>query len=348
MGHGWTVNDGTFDHVPLDKRRRRDVPYPSFVNHTYRSMNGLASLQLAHDAPINICAMDTAVEHIWKCMPGEARRYLYMPPPNGPALWGASDKSYKDMLEKMDQKVYHIIKNEKTNESQYRCYLDLKKRPWVIWPIWVEDKWGSDWVTLIWHSRYTDEAGDRFDELVSYAIIDPRREPEADASGKHQPINGRLERIRTRLFELWDRAGFNRNNAQQMNVLCSPMPLNETTSGERCFAVVKDLINQIIDWYISGMEFNHSTTITSMRQWVNPFQQRIEMTGINAWILMSTFDYNARIAVEAIQPNTQTEVAVDGNRKYLYPYDLAGPYNDPPIAAYDYLIPANKQYTAPA
>jgi hypothetical protein len=96
------------------------------------------------------------------------------------------------------------------------------------------------------------------------------------------------------------------------------------------------------------MNYDHGTTFTSMRQWVNPFQQRVEMTGINAWVLMSTFDYNARIGVEAIQPNTLTEVAVDGKKKYLYPFDLAGPFREPPIAPYDYLLPASKEYTAPA
>jgi hypothetical protein len=248
MGHGWTVSDDTFDSIPLDKRRKRDVPYPTFVNHTFRSMNGLASLQLAHDAPINLCAMDIAVEHIWKCMPEEARTYVYMTPPNGPALWGACEKSYTDMLEKMGKKVYHITVNEETQETQYRCYLDFKKRPWVIWPIWVEDQWGNDWVTLIWHSKATDEAGDRFDEVVSYAIIDPRREPQADSSGKHRPISDRLERIRTRLLDLWERADISGQSAQELEILSSPMALNETSSGERCFAAVKELLDQS-EWF---------------------------------------------------------------------------------------------------
>lgn len=93
------------------------------------------------------------------------------------------------------------------------------------------------------------------------------------------------------------------------------------------------------------MEYYNDSTITSMSQWVNPYQQRIEMTGICAWVLMATLDYNARISVEAILPNTRWDVAADGKKKYLYPYDLAGPFEEPPIASYDYLLPSNKMYS---
>ncbi|KAI8623236.1 hypothetical protein F5Y19DRAFT_459184 [Xylariaceae sp. FL1651] len=347
MGHGWTVNDGTFDHVPLNKRRKRDVPYPTFVNHTFRSMNGLTSLQLSHNAPISLCAMDTACEHIWKCLPEKARRYLLIPPPNGPAIWSDNDKNYQDMYLKMSQSVFQVMKNKETKETQYRFFADLKKRPWIIWPIWVEDRWGKDYVTIIWHSQAIDKAGNLFDQILSYAIIDPRRDPKAGADGRHQPIDDRFKRIQARLLDLWRRADCNVENARNMNIRCSPMPFDEATSAERCFAAVKALCIQVVDWYTGGMVFDHNNTIRDLHQWVNPYQQRIEMTGINAWILMATFDFNARIAVESILPNTCTEVVADGQKKLLYPYDLAGPFNEPPIAPPDYLLSADGKYTTP-
>lgn len=95
------------------------------------------------------------------------------------------------------------------------------------------------------------------------------------------------------------------------------------------------------------MNFDPASTLRNLSQWVNPFQQRVEMTGINAWLLMSTLDYNARIVVEALPVNTLTEVAADGDKKYLYNYDLAGPYEDPPLAAWDYMLPANNQFSPP-
>jgi hypothetical protein len=97
------------------------------------------------------------------------------------------------------------------------------------------------------------------------------------------------------------------------------------------------------------MEYR-TDTIMNQQPWVNPYQQRVEMTGINAWILMASFDFNARIAIESIQSNTTIEVASDGKKKLLYPYDLAGPYDEPPISDYDYNIPQdpdNRQYIRP-
>ncbi|KAI1111061.1 hypothetical protein F5Y14DRAFT_443592 [Nemania sp. NC0429] len=347
MSHGWTIGDGTFEPVPQDKRRRQDVPYPSFVGHSYRSRTALTSLQLAHDAPVSPCALDIACQHLWKCMPGEARKYLYISPPNGPALWGGNDESKRTaMYEKMDDKIYHVPVNG-TDKTEYRHYADLKKRPWVIWPLWVEDQWGSDFITVIWHSEHAADDPDLFNQLVSYAIIDPRRSQEPDKNQRHQLVKGRLARIQGRLIDLWRKAGFNARRAKLLDVYCSPMPFDEATSGERCFAVVKELINQVINWYISGMQYHHGTTITSMSQWVNPFQQRVELAGICAWTLMASMDYNARIAVEAILPDTRWTVTSNGKEKYLHPYDLAGSYEEPPIASYDYLLPGGEKYMAP-
>ncbi|KAI1149788.1 hypothetical protein F4825DRAFT_35960 [Nemania diffusa] len=345
MSHGWTVSDGTFEPIPQDKRRKRDVPYPTYVSYSYRSRSALSSLQLSRDAPISMTALDITLDHLWKCMPGEASRYLHINLPNGPALWGDNEAAKTAMYAKMSEKKYHLPISGKPDETEYRLYSDLKKRPWIIWPLWVEDKWGSDYVTVIWHSQNTIDNVDLFDQLVSYAIIDPRRSPDPDGNQRHQPIEDRHVRLQARLAELWSRAGIDIKNVQELDVRCSPMPFDEATSGERCFAVVKGLINQIIDWFTSGMEYYNDSTITSMSQWVNPYQQRIEMTGICAWVLMATLDYNARISVEAILPNTRWDVAADGKKKYLYPYDLAGPFEEPPIASYDYLLPSNKMYS---
>ncbi|KAI3340094.1 hypothetical protein F4824DRAFT_487573 [Ustulina deusta] len=342
MSHGWTVYDGTFDPVPQDKRRKRDVPYPSFVQHTFRSRSGLSNLQLSRDAPVSMCALDIAISHIWKCMPAQARRYLHLVPPNGSALWGDDKEAVAAMYKGMDDRQYHVPVLEDPSRKEYKLFVDLKRRPWIIWPLWVEDQWGSGFVTVIWYSENTPETQALYNRLVFYSIIDPCRSRELGNNNRHKLIRGRMERIRTRLLEFWSKAGFDTTEAEYEEILCSPMPFNEATSGERCFAVVKALVNQIIDWFTSGMKFRKVGTITNMQRWVNPFQQRVEMTGINAWILMAALDYNARISVEAILPNTITEVAADGVKKYVHPYDLAGPFDEPPLAAPDYFLPAEK------
>ncbi|KAI0810112.1 hypothetical protein GGR55DRAFT_689281 [Xylaria sp. FL0064] len=299
-----------------DRRRIRDVLYPSFVQHTFRARAGLSNLQLSHDAPVPLCALDIATSHLWRSMPGHARRYMHLAAPNGPALWGDDNDAIVAMYKKLDYQEYHVAVLEEPSREE-----------------------SNDYVTVIWYSENSPTAPALYDQLISYSTIDPRRSQESDDKGRHRPIASRIERIQNRLHEFWDQVGFNLTTAECKEVLCSPMPFNEATSGERCFAVVKDLIDQVIDWYISGMKFCKVGTITNLKRWVNPFQQRIEMTGINAWTLMASLEYNARISVEAISPDTVTEVAVDGIKKHVRPYDLAGPFDEPPLAASDYFLP---------
>ncbi|KAI1432553.1 hypothetical protein GGR50DRAFT_688860 [Xylaria sp. CBS 124048] len=348
MNHSWTITDGTYDPMPQNKRRKRDVPYPAFVNHTFRSMNALSGLQLSHNSPIPMTALDIANDHVWKCMPREVSLYLYMPAPNGPALWSPDEEAVKAMYEKMEDKDYFLAKDDNTTEMEYRGYINIKRRPWIIWPLYVEDQWGCDYVTVVWYSNSSDELCALFDQIVAYAIIDPRRSLEPDANGRYGPVPERMERIRTRLFEFLRRAGMNTENARALDLRCPPMEFGETSSGERCFAVVKALMNQIMDWCLNGMTFCPETTLKSMHQWVLPFQQRVELTGINAWVLMASLDYDARITVEAILPSTETAVVADGKMKMLINYDLAGPCTQPSLASWDYLLPADHKYVAPA
>ncbi|KAI1499000.1 hypothetical protein F5X99DRAFT_391367 [Biscogniauxia marginata] len=342
MGPGWTVNDGLFHHVPQNKRRKRDVPYPRYVNHSYRSMYGLSTLQIAADAPISLCAMDTACDHIWKCLPQEVRRRLIIPPPNGPALWGTDEAARNEMYEKMGLAVYLDSIGQR-----YRFYEDLKRKQWVVWPIWVEDQWGMDYVTVCWYAEANPATPNVYDRLVGFTIIDPRRNPAAGLDGRHPVLDDRIQRIQSVLLGFLHRGGYDVNKTRRWDTLCSPMPLGEATSGERCFATVKQLCNNICDWFYEGM-VNHTTGFTNLSQWVHPYQQRVEMTGINAWVLMATFDYNARVSVESILPNNRTMVTANGPKRMVVPYDLAAQFDDPPISSYDYLLPPNGQYASPS
>ncbi|KAI0538703.1 hypothetical protein GGR58DRAFT_512842 [Xylaria digitata] len=346
MVNSWTVADGTFDPIPQDRRQKSDVPYPSFIQHAYRARAGLSSLQLSRDAPISLSALDIAVQHLWKCMPGEARRYVYVAPPQGPSLWGPNEQAVEAMYKKMENKAYNCPVSKGSKETENQFYHDIQMRPWVIWPLWVEDEWGSDYVSVIWYSESNPKSLDRFDQLKWYTIIDPRRSAVADADGRHRPIHARMVRLANRLGTFWTRAGFNISKIETRLVLCSPMPLDEASSGERAFSAIKTIIRQIIDWHVEGMKFCKIGTIKDQSKWVSPFQERIEMTGINAWVLMASMDYNARITVEAMQPNTVVEVAANGKKKYVHAYDLSGPLQESPISANDYFLPPPHIYKA--
>ena len=74
-----------------------------------------------------------------------------------------------------------------------------------------------------------------------------------------------------------------------------------------------------------------------MRPWINPYQFRIEMTGISAWVTMAALDYKARIAVEVIE-DFDFDTVADDIRKKTTPYDLAGPFEQPPMAPAGWLL----------
>ncbi|KAI0002350.1 hypothetical protein F4779DRAFT_631046 [Xylariaceae sp. FL0662B] len=340
MGPGWTVNDGTFEHQPLEKRRKKDVPYPSFVNHTFRSSNGLSTLQISRNAPISLCAMDVACDHIWKCLPQNVKREVTFAPPNGPDLWSLDEEARDNMYTRMRGQVYQ----DEATRRTYRYYVDIKTKPWLVWPVWVEDNWGKDWVLVCSYAEATAQNPNTYDRLIAYTVYDPRRNPEPRDDRKNDVLHERQKRIVSRLVDFLQRGGYDTSSATWYMGMSCPMPMRESTSGERCFHAVKELGGVISRWVWAGKQ-PYSTRkerrrnpFPDLSRWVNPYQQRVEMTGINAWVLMATFDYNARIAVECIPPNGKFVVRSDGVRRAVQPFDLCGPHQEPLLAETDYLL----------
>ncbi|KAI0473437.1 hypothetical protein GGR56DRAFT_695698 [Xylariaceae sp. FL0804] len=412
MGSGWTTNDGTFGQVPLADRSKADVPHPTYVNEYYRAVNGLTSLQISRNAPITMCAMDVAVDHIFKSLPSEARLALYIPPPNGPALWSEEDAMRKPEEQKEGKgateqsSIKKETPKEKATEAadkptptmkeamyakmsedvykkggEYIFYAHAKQRPWTVWPVWVEDRHGRDWVTVMWHATPRDaaHAPDVFDRVLAYTIIDPRRDPspppltppptkngkggQAAADGVQvQQRNGvladRQDRLRSRLLDFLHAGGYDVSDAQDYQVRGPPMPLGERSSGERCFAAVKQLAHAVTQWVVDGGNSGAGAGVGAappaaavfahLPRWLNPYQARVEMAGICAWMAMACVDFDARVAVEALVPNRRIPVVADGRRRTVENYDLSGTRAEQStIAAQDYFLPA-VGYVAPS
>lgn len=373
MGDSWIMSDNTYDRQPMNRRRKLDVPYPQMINHTYRAMNGLNSLQISHDAPVTLPALDVACDHAMKCLHDNVRCTILVAPPNGPSLWSGVQADIDQMYTLIADPKY---RNRDTKE--YLFYSEMKSVPWIIWPLWVEDDFGSDYVTVALYSESVDREGQKplFTQLLHYTIIDPRR-ARYGTKGSNEPDGAPLRcdfpHTRTRRVELALRrflraAGYDLSlvpmrcpqtgNAvadpaagetvvSPMTVVnCSPMPAEERTSGERCFATVKELLERIVVWW--GQKPRQPLCVfRDLRSWINPYQFRIEMAGINAWILMATLDYDARICVEVIPPLLY-DVAANGRIKQILPYDLAGPFIQPPPAPADWLLPGQPPPAPPA
>ncbi|KAI1137322.1 hypothetical protein F5Y05DRAFT_85954 [Hypoxylon sp. FL0543] len=334
VGPGWTLNDGTYDHIPQSRRRKRDTPYPTYVNEVHRAMTGLSSLQIAHNAPIHPCAMDVATAHLWRCLPPIVKARVTVIPPNGPDLWSESDELHESMSRNLKEPAYL----DQETQSTYKQLVELKKKPWSVWPLWIEDRWGKDYVLAVWYAEESRPSTGVYDRVTRLSVYDPRRSPVPDYDSKHHEITDRIVRIRGRLERFLASGGIQMVDGAAQDVFMSPMLLDEATSGERCFAAVKEILGFIVNVEIGADGFE-GQWLPNLSRWVNPYQYRVEMAGINAWLVMASFDFNARITVEAVMPEVKSEVVADGERRMVQPYDLAGPYEAPPLAAEDYLLP---------
>ncbi|KAI1401733.1 hypothetical protein F4819DRAFT_457062 [Hypoxylon fuscum] len=256
---------------------------------------------------------------------------------NGPDLWSGNAESEKAMYEKMASIRYQ-------RDNEYISYANFKRRPFVLWPLYVEDEWGVDFVLAAWFATSKSSDAGVFDQMSTLVIYDPRRRREIGANQKHHHLDERFKRISGSLSTFLERGGYNTSKLRTVRGNCSPMPFDETSSGERCFANAKELLKTITDWVFQHIEQNPKMSPRpawpALARWTLPYQARVEMTGINAWVLMSSVDFNARIAVECIEPGEPFEVVVDGNRRGLVPYDLAGPYHGPPLGDRNYLLEA--------
>ncbi|KAK7753091.1 hypothetical protein SLS62_005041 [Diatrype stigma] len=387
MGDGWTIGDRTFERQPIHKRRRIDAPYPRMINHTYRALSGLNGLQIGNETPINLAAMDIACEHVWKSLHDNVRQHVIVPPPNGPSLWSGNEKDINEIYRKME------LPEHRDMDKEYRFYPEIKKHPWIIWPLWVEDDYGKDYITVLIYSQPHEhdvhrlqKGGTRtyhgalrtdshcspqppiFTQVVAYTIIDPRRsiygtgKPGADKDTRPRCDfpKTRTRRVEDALRDLLQHAGYDLSlvplrrtkrcgktgaivpltedeiESPMTITHCSAMRWQDCTSAERCFATVKELLERIVPWHLAADKYKAPLAVFShLRQWVNPYQFRVEMTGICAWALMGTLDYDARIVVERI-PDEDIPVVQDGERRRLPPHELVGPENQPPLAEPDW------------
>ncbi|KAI2627937.1 hypothetical protein GGS26DRAFT_126278 [Hypomontagnella submonticulosa] len=332
MGQGWTVNDGTFAHVPMNKRRKRDVPYPALMGMTVRAMSGLSNLQLSHKSQVSPTALDVTMNHLRRCLPGVIRNQVNVIPPCGPDLWSEDAEKRKAVYKKMNEPEY-------LNDAQtgYYGYSHIRRRPWGFWPLWVEDSCGKNFVLAVWKLDRTDKTKEDYNILRSFNIYDPLRNP-TSIDGWHYPFVPRGERLGKILAEYFQHGGIEVPQITQYWKWMAPMGLDEYSSAERVFAGAKEIMNSFVPMYQSGAFTDpekHNWEYPNLTRWVRPYQYRIEMTGICAWTVMASFDYNARIVVERMDPDKETEVVVNGRKREIKNYELAGPYYEQPFTWHD-------------
>ncbi|KAK6860710.1 hypothetical protein PG995_004346 [Apiospora arundinis] len=130
---------------------------PETVSREKRKMyaqasNGLANLQLAHNIPVNHSAMEVVVNALWDHLPAAVQSTIFMSPPNGPDLWGSDDEAADAALREIED----VVQKSKASKDLAHWLRSISHLPSVIWPLWVEDEFGSHWVVLYWTSEAED------------------------------------------------------------------------------------------------------------------------------------------------------------------------------------------------
>ncbi|KAK7999383.1 hypothetical protein PG990_011983 [Apiospora arundinis] len=130
---------------------------PETVSREKRKMyaqasNGLANLQLAHNIPVNHSAMEVVVNALWDHLPAAVQSTIFMSPPNGPDLWGSDDEAADAALREIED----VVQKRKASKDLAHWLQSISHLPSVIWPLWVEDEFGSHWVVLYWTSEAED------------------------------------------------------------------------------------------------------------------------------------------------------------------------------------------------
>ncbi|KAI6082302.1 hypothetical protein F4821DRAFT_247553 [Hypoxylon rubiginosum] len=296
-------------------------------------MNALTSLQVSSEVPITLATMDITTNELWQYQCKAVQDKVFIPAPCGPELWSTNDEHVKEMYTRMAEDKLAF-----NNEGEYNLFAQFKGKPLILWPIWVEDRFGKDWVLIAWHAEESVASSGVYDWIKSYAIYDSRRIPDPDGKGaEHWPVFERGLNIQRRLEHMFSVARFKLDDdCIAKPGWCSPMAPDEVSSGERCFAAIKELLGIFTQNAIKQENWEGYPEFPRLSRWVFPYAVRVEMTGIAAWVLMATHQWNARIALECMEPNLGYQVVVDGDLRVFKPSAIFPSRPKPPFAAEDY------------
>ncbi|KAI1764669.1 hypothetical protein GGR53DRAFT_492688 [Hypoxylon sp. FL1150] len=340
VGNGWTIGDGTFDRVRESRKAKKDIPYPRPVEDARQAVHALSSLQLSAEAPITPATLDCVSHALWSYQPEVIRRSVWIAPPAGPELWSADEEMRDEMYRRMAEEK--LAFNER---GEYHFVGELKEQPIVLWPIWVEDRWGKDWVLIAWYAQKSDPSIERYDSVRSYSIYDPRRSARPNQDGEHVPLIQRGLRIMRRLEYFFQVGNFKMDGCKPSTGWISPMAPDEISSGERCFAAIKNLLQIITDSAIAEKDWEGFPVFPPLSRWVYPYATRMEMTGLAAYLAVATHQWNARIAIECLEPHLGYQVVVDGELRIFKPDALAPTRQIPDFTQANYFYPSQEQET---
>ncbi|KAI1426660.1 hypothetical protein F5Y12DRAFT_741950 [Xylaria sp. FL1777] len=299
------------------------VPDPA---ETENDLYALNSLQLRRGWPLEPLSVQIPIEYLHDNLPPGARKLVGIAMCGSTYVFNCREEDEDRRIRKMYRRWPGFWNIFRTSE-------------YVFWPIEAEKGY---FVTAIFHMEKGMMDDPDFDsDDDPDADIPQVPNPEFGIVGAWSVVDGqrgadginRLLRVRRRIRRIFACEGIKFNAESFMEYrgddgerwnepwVPRPSPGEDWSSGIRSFALVRQLIQRVLDLYCHQMEYDDDFFHEPTCGWINVDQVRYEMMGICAINVIEDMDWNARLAVECIQRITTVEGYPSFQARFLAPYD---------------------------
>ncbi|KAI5923571.1 hypothetical protein F4810DRAFT_720149 [Camillea tinctor] len=301
------LDNGLIGEKPANKRsltQERGYPPPDEAAEDLYALN---SLQLRRDRPIEPGSLIYPVFYLLDSLPRALKRRVRTWQPGIEEVFNCPQSDFQ-------------VNAGKEYWSTRTFWNAVKSSEYFIWPIQAEI---GRYVTAIFHLRKGLVNDPNFDPDDSEASNDGAKDvPQVmsdeyfiidawsvvDAVRSNEAIQ-RVNRVRNRLQQLFKPEGIvfrpgsyqkHKTATERWSLPWVPPQTDDWSSGLRSFALIRQILQRIIDFYCTETAHNNSLFNEPTSGWLNVDQVRHEMMGYCAMNCIEDMDYNARIAIEAI------------------------------------------------
>ncbi|KAI8631912.1 hypothetical protein F5Y19DRAFT_472798 [Xylariaceae sp. FL1651] len=312
LGRATVLDNGLIGEKPASRtalENARGFPNPSVSENDLYALN---SLQMRRDWPLEALSVQIPIEYLRDNLAPVVRQRTGIAMCGSPYVFNCTEENVDRRIRKMFGRWPEFWNTFRTSE-------------YVFWPIEAERGY---FVTGIFHMEKGSMDDPDFDpEEDPEAIIPQVLNPHytvvegwsvVDAE-RSQTADNRVTRVRNRIQRIFAAEGmtFKLNsyrehrltNGQRFALPWVPPPLAHETwsSGIRSFALVRQLLQRILDFHC--LLEGHQDTFFSDPTcgWLNVDQVRYEMMGICAINVLEDMDWNARLSIECIRSITTVE-----------------------------------------
>ncbi|KAI0967245.1 hypothetical protein F4678DRAFT_475449 [Xylaria arbuscula] len=326
FSRGTILDNGLIGEKPKSRAPLESSSHVPDPEETENDLYALNSLQLRRGWPLEPLNVQIPMEYLCDNLPPGARDLIGIGVCGSTYVFNCDEEVVDRRIRKMYRKWPGFWNIFRTSE-------------YVFWPIEAER---GHFVTAIFHMENGLMDDPDYDSDGDPGAAIPQvRNPQFNIVGAWSVVDGqrgaveleRLARVRERIQSIFTNEGFlfidgsfmqhQGDNGEQWNEpwVPRPSPGDDWSSGIRSFALVRQLIQRVLDTYcLQGAyddDFFHRPTCG----WINVDQVRHEMMGICAINVIEDMDWNARLAVECIQRISTVEGLQPFRANFLAPYD---------------------------